>query len=193
MTGGNLVRCGDYVVMTEKIFQENPGKSPARLLDQLEALFGAEIILLPWDTRETYGHTDGLLRYVGGNTVVYETYGLPSKDNKDRRFNSSFLRRLAAKLDVRVLDFSDIDSQHPEEQLVDLRWAYMNWLQVDSLVIMPEFRQTPLSNSYARQFVSCAFKDAGMDAVIESVEATELVKLGGCFNCVSWTVKTPER
>lgn len=193
LDGGNLVRCGDYVVMTEKIFEENPGKSPARLLDQLEAIFGAEIILLPWDMRETYGHTDGLLRYVGGNTVVYETYGLPTKDNKDRRFNSSFLRRLAAKLDVRVLDFSDIDSQHPEEQMVDLRWAYMNWLQVGSLVIMPEFSQTPLSNSYAREFVSDAFKDAGMDAVIESVEATDLVKLGGCFNCASWTVRAPER
>lgn len=84
LDGGNLVRCSDYVVMTEKIFEENPGKSPARLLDQLESLFGAELILLPWDTREIYGHTDGLLRYVGDKTVVYETYGLPGKDVKDR-------------------------------------------------------------------------------------------------------------
>lgn len=76
-----------------------------------------------------------------------------------------------------MLDFSDIDRQNPEEQQVDLRWAYMNWLQVGNLVIMPEFSQTPLSNDYARKFVSNVFKEAGTDAVIESIEATELVKL----------------
>lgn len=189
LDGGNIVRCGDYVVMTEKIFEENPGMSPARLLDQLESFFSSEIVLLPWDRREIYGHTDGLLRYVGGNTIIYATYGIPEKNQADRRFNSSFLRRLVQKFDVQVLDFGSVDKEHPEEQMVDLRWAYMNWLQTGNLIIMPEFEGVPFSNEYARIFVSSVFGESGAKVEVESVEATDLVKLGGCFNCASWTLK----
>lgn len=189
MDGGNLVRCGKYAVMTEKIFEENPSKSPAKLLDELEYILNAEIILLPWDRRETYGHTDGLLRYVGNNTVVYMVYGTPDKNNADRRYNESFLKRLTSKLNVKELNFDDIDRRYPTEQMVNLRWAYMNWLQLGDLVIMPEFTDTPHSNGYAREFVRSAFASEHKDITIESVEATELVKLGGGFNCASWTIK----
>lgn len=193
LDGGNIVRCGDHVVMTEKIFEENPGMSPARLLDQLEAFFSSEIVLLPWDRREIYGHTDGLLGYVGGNTIIYATYGIPEKNQADRRFNSSFLRRLVLKFDVQVLDFGSVDKEHPEEQLVDLRWAYMNWLQTGNLIIMPEFKDAPNSNEYARNLVSSVFGESGTWVEVESVEATDLVKLGGCFNCASWTLKGVQR
>lgn len=193
LDGGNVVRCGDYVVMTEKIFEENPEKSPARLLDRLESLFSAEIVLLPWDKRETYGHTDGLLRYVGDNTIIYGTYGLPEKNRTDRWFNESFLRRLKKKFDVRVLDFGCVDKIYPEEQLVDLRWAYMNWLQVGNLIIIPEFKDVPNSNEYARNQIFSVFGELGLKVDIETVEATSLVKLGGCFNCASWTIKRLDR
>ena len=49
MDGGNYVRCGDKVVMTDKILTENPHLRPLRLLALLEDAFQAQVILIPWD------------------------------------------------------------------------------------------------------------------------------------------------
>ena len=58
MDGGNYVRCGDKVVMTDKILTENPHLRPLRLLALLEDAFQAQVILIPWDDCEPYGHAD---------------------------------------------------------------------------------------------------------------------------------------
>ena len=50
--GGNYVRCGNKVIMTDKIFSENPKESANALLQHLRETLGDDIILLPWDMRE---------------------------------------------------------------------------------------------------------------------------------------------
>lgn len=52
LDGGNYVRCGSKVIMTDKIFSENPTWSANKLLKHLSDSLNAEIILLPWDMRE---------------------------------------------------------------------------------------------------------------------------------------------
>lgn len=47
--GGNVVRCGEKVIMTAKVFEENPGFTVYELSRLLEMNFGAELIILPWD------------------------------------------------------------------------------------------------------------------------------------------------
>ena len=42
--GGNYVRCGDKVIMTDKIFSENPEKRVTELLQDLEKTLCAEIV-----------------------------------------------------------------------------------------------------------------------------------------------------
>ena len=43
MDGGNIVKVGDKVIMTEKVFQENPDMSPSSLGSKIEKLFEKEI------------------------------------------------------------------------------------------------------------------------------------------------------
>lgn len=61
--GGNVIRCGDKIIMTDKIFKENGCTSPKMLPKMLEEAFQAELILIPWDTGEKFGHADGMVRY----------------------------------------------------------------------------------------------------------------------------------
>lgn len=185
LDGGNIVRCGGLVVMTDKVFSENPDKKPSFIKDTLEKYFNAEIIFLPWDHRETYGHTDGILRYLGNDTIVMPTYGNPSKNKKDREFYDSFMKILSRKFEILPMDFSDIEE--PKINGKDHRWAYINWLQLDGLIILPVFANTPESNMKAVQLIKDYTVNMNID--VECVEATALVNYGGGLNCASWTTK----
>lgn len=190
LDGGNIVRCGDKVVMTRKIFRENK-QGEEELTRKLEELFGAKVILLDWDKRECYGHTDGILRYTGGNKIILPTYGNPGKYKKDKEFDKKFRDELSKYFEILPLDFSGIDKSRisPDDKDYrkrDHRWAYINFLQLRDLIIIPEFENTPESNEKAKETIQ---KYVGDKYTVESVEATDLVRYGGAFNCASWTAR----
>ena len=180
LDGGNIVRCGDKVVMTDKVFLENPHITKEKLIRYLEGWFDASIIWLPYDRRDYLGHSDGILRHISGNKVVMSPYGTPESNKVDRKFDKLYRQILQENgLEVLSLDFSGIDEPS------DLRWAYTNWLQLKGLIIIPTFKDCPLSNQRVYEQI-CQFTKR-MKVNIEMVEADDLVKFGGAFNCASWT------
>ena len=72
--GGNVVRCDDKIVMTEKVFFENKDKSRNEVQRLLEEAFERDIIFLPWDRKEIFGHSDGIVHYVGDNRLLITNY-----------------------------------------------------------------------------------------------------------------------
>ena len=74
LDGGNVVKCGDKVIMTDKIIQENPMKFNRDMIVELENHFQAQIVLIPWDRYEKYGHADGMVRWIDGNRVLLNNY-----------------------------------------------------------------------------------------------------------------------
>lgn len=180
LDGGNIVRCGNKVVMTDKVFLENPHIDKEKLVRYLEGWFGASIIWLPYDKRDYLGHSDGILRYLSGNKVIMSPYGNPEANKLDRKFDKLYRETLQHNgMEVLSLDFSGIDEPS------DKRWAYTNWLQLNGLIIIPTFKDCPLSNQRAYEQL-CHFTKR-QKVAIEMVEADELVKFGGAFNCASWT------
>ena len=170
--GGNVIRCVDKVIMVEKVFRENP--YPIReTAKAIEEYFGAELVVLPWDEQEIYGHADGLVRYVGGDCVLLTNYD---------RFNKGFTRKVLGVLqqhfsDVFKLEY-DVKKQHKHN------WAYINWLQIDKLLLIPSF-DCPEDEQSLDQIVSLMplYKDR-----VEMVNATDLIRHEGCLNCASWGV-----
>lgn len=181
LDGGNVVRCGNKVVMTDKVFDENPHWTQRKLAKRLEDILQAEIIFLPWDKREIYGHTDGILRYAGNNNVIVNTYGFPEIDSTDRWMNERIHKRLKPYFD----ELLPMDLSSVKEKPCDCRWAYVNWLQLDKLIIMPSFGNAE-ENSIAKSLVEQYLPEYKNHVYI--VEATELVKTGGGFNCSTWTI-----
>lgn len=76
LDGGNVVKCGDTVVMTDKVFVENKDKTPAEVERILRDAFQCDILFLPWENvKENYtGHSDGIVHYAGDGKILLTNY-----------------------------------------------------------------------------------------------------------------------
>ncbi len=168
--GGNVVSCGEKVVMVDKVFDENPQYTVRQLSLMLEETFQAELIFLPWDVSEPFGHIDGQLRYIGNDCVL-----LTADDEE-------FLKRIEKRLrhhfkEIHTLHY---DVANPSAD----NWAYINWLQTDKVFILPMLGIE--EDEQALTQIEHLFPD--YKGRIEQVNASALVEDGGAFNCATWTV-----
>ncbi len=168
--GGNVVSCGDKVVMVDKVFDENPQYTVRQLSSMLEETFQAELIFLPWDVSEPFGHIDGQLRYIGNESVL-----LTADDEE-------FLKRIEKRLHHHFKEIYTLhyDVAKPSEG----NWAYINWLQTDKVLVLPKLGIE--EDEQALVQIGHLFPD--YKGRIEQLNANALVEDGGAFNCVTWTL-----
>lgn len=171
--GGNIVKCDDTIIMTEKVFYENPHHQKNELISLLESTFQANILFLPWDKKEIYGHADGLVRYLSGGKVLFTNY----KDF-DSELADNMRNRLSKKFDVVELEYTS-KKVHPNS------WAYINFLQTKQVIILPYF-EIEEDEQAMLQFKNL-FPE--YENRIVSIDASSIVKKGGVFNCISWNIK----
>ena len=166
--GGNVIMCGDKIIMTDKIFVENSGFSKEEVIEEVERVFSAKLVVIPWDKEEKFGHADGMVRYVSDNHVLINNY-------KD----------IDPELRLKILDalspyFSQISElEYGSAQRVN-SWAHINYLQVNNMIFVPQL-EIP-SDKLAKEQISSIFPDS----TIIPVEVKGIVKKGGALNCVSW-------
>ena len=190
--GGNMLRCGDHIVMTNKIFDENPTWKQQDIVDELTKIFGKTLIFLPWDKREFCGHTDGILRYLGDNKVLLNTYGYPKYNGMDKWYMDRFKKRLLpyfGEKNIKELNFED------RENPSGYRWAYVNWLQLENVLIIPKFGVAEDEEALTQIEEFMPRYKGKIEQLLISKEYKEngknlsLADLGGCLNCASWTIK----
>lgn len=166
--GGNIIVCGDKIIMTDKIFVENPNYTREQVVKLIENAFSAKLVVIPWDKEEEYGHADGMVRYVSDNHVLINNY-------KD----------IDTELRQKILDalqpyFSQISElEYGSAQRVN-SWAHINYLQVNDIIFVPQL-DIP-SDPLAIEQISKIFP--GYKVI--PVEVKGIVKKGGALNCVSW-------
>ncbi len=171
LDGGNVVKCGDKIVMTDKVFIENEDKSPEGVQWLLEEAFRYKIIFLPWDRNEKYGHSDGIIHYLGDNRVLMTNYS-----DFDKTFAKNYLRVLEKHFDVVTLTYN-VKRKHERS------WAYINFLQVGNLILVPQLGIP--EDEQALEQISKALPDCE----VVGIPALEAVRRGGALNCISWNIK----
>lgn len=196
--GGNAVKTSKGIIMVEKVFQENSRFSRIELINRLEELFQSEIIFLPWDRSEFYGHADGIVREIFDGTVLLTNYHRYSK-----KLAVEFEKILGKHFNVETLDFK-VEKQHSHN------WCYINFLRVGNKIFLPQL--TPMR----RLIDECAkdglltgtgeyvpsgnvveedaqaieqFKKLLPDCEIIPISCPRIVREGGALNCISWNVK----
>ena len=172
--GGNVVRCDDKIVMTEKVFFENKDKSRNEVQRLLEEAFECDIIFLPWDRKESFGHSDGIVHYVGDNRVLMTNYA-----DFDAAKTNQFQKRLEKYVEVIPLMYN-VRRKHERS------WAYINFLQIGNLVLVPQLG-IPEDEQALQQI-----RDAMPRCKVMGVPALEAVRKGGALNCISWNVATTQ-
>lgn len=172
LDGGNVVKCGDSFVMTEKVFAENKDKTRAEVERLLKDAFQCDIVFLPWDHKETFGHSDGIVHYAGDGRVLLTNY-----DDSSPYYYNRFLKALEKHFEVIPLKY-ETKKQHASS------WAYINFLQIGKLVLVPQLGIQ--EDEQALEQISNALPDCE----VVGIPAKEAVRRGGALNCISWNVTT---
>ena len=172
MDGGNVVKSGDTVVMTEKVFVENNDKSRDKVEQILRDAFQCDILFLPWDREEYFGHSDGIVHYAGDGKILLTNYN---------DFSIYFYRRFRKALETR---FAVISLKYHAKRKHARSWSYINFLQVGRLVLVPQ-----LGIEEDRQALE-QIGSAMPDCEVVGIPALEAVRRGGALNCISWNIQS---
>jgi len=172
LDGGNIVKCDDKIIMTKKVFAENKDKKQKDIIRMLEEAFQCDIIFLPWDKEEIFGHSDGIVHFVRNNRVLMTNYADFDPDMARR-----FLNILKPHVEVIPLTFN-VKRKHERS------WAYINYLQLENLVLVPQLG-IPEDEQALEQI-----KKVLPQSKVYGVPALEAVRKGGALNCISWNVNT---
>ena len=172
LDGGNVVKCGNSIVMTEKVFAENKDKSPVEVDRILKDAFQCDVVYLPWDHRETFGHSDGIVHFAGDGKVLITNYG----DISPRYYN-----RFRVTLEKH---FEVIPLYYKTKKIHARSWSYINFLQVGKLILVPQLGLE--EDEQALEQISNALPNCE----VVGIPSLEAVRRGGALNCISWNVTT---
>ena len=180
LDGGNVVKCGKKVIMTNKVFGSNLDYFEEMLdcrrrslINRLEDYLEADIILIPQDRCDEYGHADGMVRYIGGNDVLINCYR-----NIDINLYDRIVDVLSRHFHVERLYFNI-------PRCSKYVWAYINFLQVGKCIFVPGLgiKEDMLAIEQIQSFYP-------NHKVILIDGCMDLVREGGALNCISWNILT---
>ena len=171
LDGGNMVKAGHCLILTEKIFKENPQWEPSKLIKELEHLTRLQVVLLPWDKAEKYGHADGIVRPVDDQTVLMTNY-----EDFDKIIAQEIESRLRKHFKVIKLKY---DVYHPDHR----NWAYINYLEIGDTIIIPA-----LGIPEDRQALKQIKKIFRYRKHVAQIRMEEIIDQGGALNCITWNI-----
>ena len=173
LDGGNFVFCDNKMIMTDKIFSENPNIKQSTLINTLENACQKELILIPWDMEEEYGHADGMVSYIGNGKLLLNNYCQMGKDGKD--FSKRLHKILNSHFTVTELQYSS-----PWEEMNS---AYINYIETPSNVIIPALS---VKHDSASDIAALETFKQIFNKEILQVYAQPLIKNGGALPCITW-------
>lgn len=200
LDGGNVVKTSKGIIMVDKVFEENCHIPKKTLISRLEKYFDCEIIFLPWDKEEKYGHADGIVREISNGRVLMTNY-----HQYDREFADKFMKILSQHFDVEVLDYK-------VKKPCKYNWCYINFLRIGNKVFIPQLRWEdysgpkqaacpPEMNCYKGKrkwfdshieednLALTQFRKLMPQCEIIPVSCPRMVEAGGALNCISWNIK----
>lgn len=169
--GGNVVKWDHAVIMTDKAQKENPGYDEYGLRFRLEELFETDVVFIPWDRYEMFGHADGMVRFIDRRTVLLNNYL-----DFDRSLRERIIRALDGHFEIKEL-------QYDTARCSKYSWAYLNFLQVAGRIFVPG-----LGIAEDRLAVQQIQRFYPEHKVMLVPDCLELVRDGGALNCVTWNI-----
>ena len=169
LDGGNVVfsPSGARVLISDRVFSENPEYPPAALVRELSELLEAEVLIIPSLKSDMTGHADGMARFLDDRTV------LCNRPLSSCGFEQQ-VKRAVQDCGLDAVDFPFVPAGG-----VSAVGCYLNYLETERAVFLPMFdiEQDAEAETSARQLFS---------KEIVPVNIREIAQQGGCLNCISW-------
>lgn len=169
LDGGNIVfsPSRETAVISDRIFMENRDYSSVELVQELEQLLEARVIIIPSLCSDMTGHADGMVRFVDENTAVgnasHSLFGLEAHIKVDLRNHG-----------IKVIDFPYFDSKGDSAV-----GCYLNFLETEQTIFLPIF-DVDMDNEAIDTAKNIFNK------TIVPVNINEIAEQGGVLNCISW-------
>jgi agmatine deiminase len=177
--GGNVVRAKDKVIMTDKVFTENPAIPQRDLIKRLEEILEIEkIVFLPRHPFDFTGHVDGIARFLDDNIVLINA-GSPQANKKEKNFQL----QLRCALHNAGFEFVEIPSNTSgNNNYTQANGEYLNYLQMKDVIVLPTF-DIPEDELVARKI-----EELFPGITIATVNSNDIANNGGILNCITWNI-----
>ena len=172
LDGGNIVfsPARETAVISDRLFEENWDLSSAELLQELEQLLEARVIIIPSLRSDMTGHADGMVRFIDENTAVGNAsrslYGLEAHIKTARRNHG-----------IEIYDFPNFGSKGGSAV-----GCYLNFLETENAIFLPAF-----GVDMDKEAIDTAKHI--FNKTIVPVNINEIAEDGGVLNCISWENK----
>lgn len=174
--GGNVIKGSNWVILTDKIFKENPNYTKPELIDELEHLFECKVIFIPQEPGDYTGHADGIVRYYDNDTVLINNY----KSNDQPGFQRKLINELT-KNHFQVIKIPFNPYKNLNRESAD--GLYINYLQMDNLIVLPTF------NIQEDDVAIRLFEQLFPNQSLKTIDARDVSKEGGVLNCITWNIR----
>lgn len=175
LDGGNMIKCRDKdgvdcVIMTTKVLYENPDLSHHEILLELEECLNAEVILIPWDVEEPYGHSDGMVRSIGDGELLINCY----KDF-DKKFRNVLRKALETRFEVHELSYANKCRKNS--------WCHLNYLELRNHLLVP------VANLASDRLAIGQIETFTQKRCVP-ISMSKIISEGGAMHCISWSMDT---
>ena len=169
LDGGNVVfsPSGACVLISDRVFSENPEYPSAALVHELSELLEAEVLTIPTLKSDMTGHADGMARFLDDRPV------LCNRPLSSCGFEQQ-VKRAVQDCGLDAVDFPFVPAGG-----VSAVGCYLNYLETEQAVFLPVFgiEQDAEATVSAQQI---------FHKEIVTVNIREIARQGGCLNCISW-------
>lgn len=178
--GGNVIKANDKIIMTDRVFEENPTIEKKDLIQQLQNYFQIDrIIFLPADPADFTGHADGMIRFYNDDTILINKYVGEKFSKKEIEFHKKF----QSSLNETGLKTIEIPCNYQNNKYNhQANGAYINYLQMNGCIFLPIF------NFNEDDIVVRQFEELFKGQKIETINCNEIANEGGVLNCISWNI-----
>lgn len=175
LDGGNITKTSSSAILSDKLFDENPGLSEAELIIGVKkALSVRKIIIIPSHPMDFTGHADGMIRFYKRNTVLVNDYSI-EKSRFGRYFKMALYNAGFQLIEIPYNPYTNKSS-------TDAAGEYLNFLLMKQALFIPVFglaEDKKVINIFHKLFPG---------KPIFPVPCNDLASDGGALNCVSWNI-----
>jgi agmatine deiminase len=179
LDGGNVVKWTDKVLITERIYSENPEfNDRGQLIKEIETFLESEVIIIPQIKSDFTGHADGLVKLIDSNTILGNDLDFEYK------YWSKAMRNLIASKNFKYINmpiFEYKEKEFPDSAI----GCYMNYLEIGDLIVFPIFEVSGNKDKEAIDLMTELFPNK----TIEPININPVAREGGLMNCITWNIK----
>ena len=188
--GGNFVHNTKKAFMTEKVYEDNPGKDVEGIIKQYT---GLDAIVVGRNYYDVIGHTDGYMAFKDKDTLFISEYPNLPYLKKDVEY-VKMLKNVAVQNGFKVLPIFDNPVDEPiqcackgkktRSCLFSAGGVYINYIRFNDCIIMPEYttaKDSPIEYNWTNKkwLESLGFS-------VLTINCDHLSKFGGSLHCISF-------